>query len=127
MAGEKRQIDTLTFGAMAGRPERPGEIVQAIERPGRNYARWRKLGYRGVEVEIRTTEFVADATAADARIDTLKALAGTSVTIWDAHGIEYPNCTIVVVRIERVRAVITEAGSMVRMDATWTIKQGAPA
>ncbi len=126
MAGEKRQIDTLTFDAMGGRPERPGEIVQAIERPGRDYARWRKLGYRGVEAEIRTTEFVADFSLADAAIDACKVLAGTSVTIWDAGGIEYPNCTIIAVRVEQVRKVITETGSAVRLSAAWTVKQGDP-
>ena len=126
MADEKRQIDTLTFDAMDGRPERPGDTVQAMERPGRNYARWRLLGCRGVETEIRTTELVADFTTADAKINAYKALAGTSVTICDAGGLAFPNCTILAVRVEQARAVITEAGAKVRLNAAWMVKQGEP-
>ena len=125
MAGEKRQIDTIVFDAMDGSPDRPCESVQPIERPGRDYARWRKVGYRSTDAILTTTEFASDASSADSQVDTYKSLAGTSVTIYDANGVTYENCTIVGVQIRRIKAVITESGAAIRIDAAWNVRAGA--
>ncbi len=123
---EYRKIGDLTFDTFRGRPRAATETVEPIERCGADYARWRKTGRRAETVEIVTVKFVADVAAAETEMTSEQALAGESVTVHDAQGIDWTNCKIIAVRIESLRNVFEGGSWKYRLQSRWTIRQGDP-
>ena len=123
MAGQRGQIGTIAFDLFAGTVDRPAEAVEGQRRPGRDLARWGKLGLRAAESQLETTQFVAPAAAGSTR-DGYKALAGTAVTIWDACGVATDNCRVLSVRITGQRQVVKGGSARVKIAAAWTVQAG---
>jgi len=119
-----KSIGAVTFDIFAGLPDRPAETVEALERVGRDYARWRKGGRRGGQSELRTAHYYADAAAAAAAEATYKAMRGTAVTVTDALNTSYANCMIVDVKITAKGDCYECGAAKVRLAAIWTVRQG---
>jgi len=117
-------IGSLTFDVMHGSPHEPAPTVEPLVRRGRDYARWRKAGYRAHPAQIRTVKYYASAATAAAGEIAYAAIRGTAVTVIDPHNTSYLNCMVADVQVTSKRACIQAGAAKIRMVAEWAIVMG---
>jgi len=118
-------VGDQTVTTMLGRPAEATQAVQTIPAaPGEDRQRYRKLGLRAPEIDLRTSVAAADQTAAEALDTAYRALVGAAVTITDSHGTSHSNCMVLGVSV-RIRPILADAAGNTRLvHAVWLVRKG---
>ena len=120
-----KQIGTLTFDIMRGRPVGPVQLTETRERNGCDGAEIRKLGKRERDVRIRTTKTALDEAAATLLVTSYEDEIGELLDIIDAGNNTHSDCLIRDVRT-RVAGVInptSDATHTRQVRAVWTVRE----
>ncbi len=120
-----RTIGGISFAIMNGPLDQAGNSVETIERIGRDYSRFRKIGLRAQPRTIRTVDFgpATDLHTAEAAY---KAAVGTTVTIVDAYGVSYSHCKVLQCFITDKPPCLSAGVPKVRLVAVWRVQLTAP-
>jgi hypothetical protein len=121
-----RTIGGLSFDAMHGTVNLPGDGLEVLQRPGRDCARYKAIGQRASESTVRTVKFCANAAAADSEEAAYAAARGELVTVVDAHGSSYYGVAVLDCQIQNKQAVIQGGAAKIRLEAIWTLQAGDP-
>ncbi|HUX17479.1 MAG TPA: hypothetical protein VMW52_13465 [Phycisphaerae bacterium] len=118
-----RQVGTIAFDTLRGRPDRPSEALEVDVRDGVDYATVYRIGKRSAETEL-TAEILVATADRDDTVSDIKALAGTVVSIYDAHGTLHKKCAILDVQVDTQTVRTPTAKNLVT--ARFRVMQGDP-
>lgn len=121
MAHTWDKIGSLEFIELQGDLSEPGIEVEEITRPWVDGVAFRRMGTRGRPMQLRGLVDVANAAAADALLDTYKALQGTLVTI-RMKTVNRANYIVLNVEILGRRKVSTVSGGTT--SGVWLVESG---
>ncbi|HPD15813.1 MAG TPA: hypothetical protein PLE19_12735 [Planctomycetota bacterium] len=94
-----------------GVPDEPGGALSVIEHEGVDGAAFRQRGKRSAPFLVRTVVDQADGATAKTTLATYKALAGGDpISVFDAHGNEWPSLVVHGVRCLELRPIATPVG-----------------
>lgn len=101
-------VQFRTVGRFA--PDPPGTVLEEISRPGVDGHEYRDQGERSEPFTVTALVDVTSAAAAAAMIETVKALQGTLVTVYDDRSQQYDETCVERVRCQGIREVKTAVG-----------------
>lgn len=82
------------FRKISGVPDLAGMQLKRIEKAGRSGYAFKEMGFRAESTEIYGEYLASSLGAANSFVTDMKALMGTAITLYDAHGVSWPNLVV---------------------------------
>lgn len=121
----KNTIGSETFDVWQGDIQVPGQVVQRLDRLGRNYTRTRTAGKFSRESIIRTVNYEDSIVIAEPKMEiTFPDMKGTVVSVTNSLNETFTNCTILDYALLSYQAVIRNGATKYRIVSEWTILAG---
>lgn len=114
-------VGALTVSAMRGTLQGPRPIVRVFQRPGVVGHGLVVSAAHGVEQDIET-DLISSRSACLAHLDAAEALVGTVVSITDADGSTFANCSILNCQGQTMAIAGAGAGVDCLVRVRWSIK-----
>mgnify|MGYP006290605239 CR=1 FL=1 len=105
-------VGSITLISLRAEPDRPGQVVEVLARPGVDGTGFRQTGVRAEPFRAVAVVDVDDAAAADSLVGDFKALQGTVVEIEDDFGRTADAILVLRVRLVSRTAVKTAVGGV---------------